>query len=219
MFDHVFDTHDIHLDANRQSVAIGGTPLFWIAKRFFDITLSLLLLPLLACFAVVLLVANPAWNRGSLFFVQKRMGKNCRPFHAIKFRSMVHIAEILRGPEDPIEVHRITRLGKLLRRTRIDELPQILNVLKGEMSLIGPRPDYFDHATAYLATVPGYRERHAVKPGISGLAQVSIGYVETSEGAKTKTLADIHYIKTASFALDAKLVLQTVYTVFARLGS
>ncbi len=219
VFDHVFDFHNTRTDANRRSVAIGGTPLFWIAKRFFDIALSLLLLPLFACFSVVLLVMNPVWNKGPLFFVQKRMGRNCQPFHAIKFRTMVHVAEILRGPEDPIEVHRITQLGHLLRSTRIDELPQILNVLKGDMSLLGPRPDYFEHARTYLDTVPGYRERYAVRPGISGLAQVSVGYVDSTEGTKLKTRADLHYIRNAGFAQDTLLVYQTIYTVVSRIGS
>lgn len=219
MCDFIFESHDIRLNSNPKPVVVGGSPAFWAAKRLFDITLSLFLLPVLAFFALGLFVVNPFWNRGPLFFVQSRMGKNCRPFYAVKFRTMMPAAEILRGPEDPIEHERITGLGHLLRRSRIDELPQILNVLMDDMSLIGPRPDYFAHATSYLATIPGYRERHTVRPGISGLAQVSIGYVESTEGVKSKTQADLHYIKNASFGMEAKLVFQTICTVFARVGA
>ena len=127
-----------------------GNKLFWINKRIFDIILSLLLLPLLFMISIILLVFNLFFNRGKLVFIQKRMGKNCEVFFAIKFRTMTHVKEITRKCDDPIEIYRITPLGKVLRKMRIDELPQILNVLKGDMSLIGPRPDYYVHALEYL---------------------------------------------------------------------
>lgn len=219
MFDHVYEPTGASFQAKKADVVVGGSPVFWVLKRAFDIGMSLLLLPFLSILAVLLLALNPRGNPGPLFYIQTRMGKDCRPFKAIKFRSMLSAAKILRGPEDPVESHRITRLGNILRRTRIDELPQILNVLKGDMSLIGPRPDYFEHACTYLATVPGYRERHSVRPGISGLAQVSVGYVSSTEGTRSKTQADLHYIRDAGLALDAKLFLRTIYTVLARAGS
>lgn len=219
MFDYIFDSHDIYLKASQKPFVISGGPVFWAAKRAFDIAVSLLLLPVVVLFALLLVILNPVWNQGPLFFIQTRMGKHCRPFRTVKFRSMQSVAEIRRGPEDPVEEHRITRLGHVLRCTRIDELPQILNVLKGEMSLIGPRPDFFDHAASYLVSVPGYRERHVVRPGISGLAQVAVGYVATSEGTKSKTEADLYYIENAGFALDTRLALQTIYTIFARRGT
>lgn len=219
MFDYVFDSHDIYLKARQKPFVVGGGAVFWAAKRIFDITVSLMLLPLVAIFAAILLIINPLWNAGPLFYVQTRMGRHCRPFRTVKFRTMQSVTTILRGPEDPVEAHRITRLGRLLRLSRIDELPQILNVLKGEMSLIGPRPDYFEHARSYLASVPGYRERHVVRPGISGLAQVAVGYVASSEGTKSKTRADLYYIENAGFALDTRLALQTIYTIFAYRGA
>jgi len=132
-----------------------GNKLFWINKRIFDIIFCLLLLPVLFITAIILLVFNRYLNPGRLFFVQKRMGKNCEFFFAIKFRSMSDVKKISRKYNDPIETNRITPLGNVLRRARIDELPQILNVLKGEMSLIGPRPDYFPHALEYLKNVEG----------------------------------------------------------------
>lgn len=135
-----------------------------VSKRFFDIAMSILLLPLLCVLALVLLMLNPFYNKGNLFFVQPRMGRDCKPFKAIKFRSMRAVPKIIRGADSPLEIDRITSLGGFLRKSRIDELPQVINVLLGQMSLIGPRPDYFDHAVEYLEKIPGYRERHAVRP-------------------------------------------------------
>ena len=103
--------------------------LFWINKRIFDIVLSLLLVPLLFTIGIILLVFNLFFNQGGLFFIQKRMGKDCEFFFVIKFRTMLNVKEINRKYDDPIETNRITRLGKVIRKMRIDELPQILNVL------------------------------------------------------------------------------------------
>ena len=117
------------------------------------------------------------------------MGKNCSVFSAIKFRTMAPVKEITRKYDDPIETHRITAFGKILRKSRIDELPQILNVLKGEMSLIGPRPDYYIHALEYLKNVKGYRERHIIRPGITGLSQIRLGYAEGLEATAKKSIS------------------------------
>lgn len=200
-------------------VFLGSNRVFWIAKRLFDIVGSLFLLPLLGLCIMSLLILNPFLNPGRLLFIQKRMGRECRPFFAIKFRSMRAVDAIERGPNDPVEVQRITPLGKFLRKSRIDELPQILNVIFGEMSLIGPRPDYFSHAIDYLKNVPGYRERHIVRPGISGLAQVDLGYVEGTEATRKKVHADHHYINEAGFAQEGALVVKTIVTVLARAGA
>jgi lipopolysaccharide/colanic/teichoic acid biosynthesis glycosyltransferase len=158
-----------------------GNKLFWINKRMFDLSVCILLLPLLFIISIILLIINIPFNSGSLFFIQDRMGKNCSVFSAIKFRTMVPVKEITRKYDDPIETNRITSFGKILRKSRIDELPQILNVLKGEMSLIGPRPDYYIHALEYLKNVNGYRERHIIRPGITGLSQIRLGYAEGLE--------------------------------------
>ena len=116
-----------------------------------------------------------------------------------------------RRPRNPI--------GWLLRRTHIDELPQLLNVLKGEMSLIGPRPDYFEHAQVYLGVVPGYRERHIVKPGISGYAQIEVGYADGIETVQRKVNADLHYIRNASFLFDTWIAWRTIIVVVTRKGT
>jgi len=218
VFHYVFESSEVSSEAQENAHAIGGSTVFWVAKRVFDIVASLILLPFMLVFAVTLLVINPIWNRGPVFFLQQRMGKDCQPFTAFKFRTMDPIDAIQRGHDDPIEQHRITKLGRLLRKARIDELPQILNVLNGDMSLIGPRPDYFAHAETYLSTVPGYRERHVIRPGISGFAQVHLGYVESADAARGKTSADLYYIRNAGFMLEAKIFLHTVYTVIMRAG-
>lgn len=197
---------------------ISGSRAFWLSKRFFDLVVSILLLPCLIAFCIVALVLNPFFNKGPLFYIQTRMGKNCRPFKAIKFRTMSVVTKIVRGHDDPIEVDRITLLGGFFRRTRIDEVPQIINVLLGDMSLIGPRPDYYEHAKKFLAIVPGYRARYHVRPGISGLAQVSLGYAEGIEETRKKTHADHYYISNVNFKMDTKIALQTVITMATQAG-
>jgi lipopolysaccharide/colanic/teichoic acid biosynthesis glycosyltransferase len=195
-----------------------GSSGYRASKRVFDVVISLILLPALLLAALVLLVLNPFMNRGTLFFVQERMGRGMTPFNAWKFRSMEE-ANVTRGAFDALDSHRITPLGRLLRESRIDELPQIFNVLRGEMSLIGPRPDYYPHACVYSEQVPGYRERCAMLPGITGYAQVEIGYVEGLEGLKAKIAADLHYQRLASLSFDLWITWRTVSVVLGRQGS
>jgi lipopolysaccharide/colanic/teichoic acid biosynthesis glycosyltransferase len=191
---------------------------FSFFKRGLDITFCLALLPLAAVVGLVLLIANPFLNQGKLIFAQIRMGRNCKPFVAYKFRSMRKVAKITRGAHDPLELERITKLGAILRKTRSDELPQIFNVLRGDMSLIGPRPDYITHARQYLRQIPGYRARHAVRPGISGLAQTELGYAEGVSAVASKVKADIYYINNAGFSLETWIFWRTVMTVLGHKG-
>ena len=195
-----------------------GNKLFWINKRIFDILVSLMLFPFFFITAITLLVLNRFFNPGELFFIQERMGRDCEVFFAIKFRSMLHVEEITRKYNDPIETNRITPLGKVLRKMRIDELPQILNVLKGEMSLIGPRPDYYIHALEYLKSVEGYRERHIVRPGITGLSQIRLGYVESLKATSKKVLIDNYYIQNAGYVYELKIIFKTIYIIIKGLG-
>lgn len=194
-------------------------PGFWAAKRGFDIALGLALLPLLALVALALLLLNPAFNRGPLFYTHARMGQGLVPFTMVKFRSMTAAAEIARGANDPVEAHRITRLGGLLRTLRLDELPQVLNVLRGEMSLIGPRPDYAPHALAHAQTLRGYEQRYRVRPGISGLAQVRQGYTHDKTGARGKLRYDLRYIRHAGFRMETYILLRTLRTVLTGFGA
>jgi lipopolysaccharide/colanic/teichoic acid biosynthesis glycosyltransferase len=194
--------------------------LYPAVKRGTDILfVALVLLPATASVALILLFLNPVLNPGPLLYRPVRMGRHCRPFRAYKFRTM-HGPDGAerRGPDDPIETDRITTLGRILRRARLDELPQVVNVLRGEMSLIGPRPDDIDHARVFVATIPGYRQRHAVRPGISGLAQVELGYVHGHDGTRRKTEVDLRYIREAGPGLDLQIFWRTIRTVIDMKG-
>jgi len=195
-----------------------GNKMFWINKRLFDIIVCLLLIPLLLISSIIILLLNYFFNSGSLFFIQDRMGKDCVAFSAIKFRTMKHIKEITRKYDDPIEVNRITSFGKILRKSRMDELPQILNVLKGEMSLIGPRPDYYIHALEYIKIVRGYRERHIIRPGITGLSQIRLGYAEGLEATAKKAFVDNYYIQNVNYVIELKIIGNTILTIIRGMG-
>ena len=195
-----------------------GNKMFWINKRIFDMFVCLLLIPFLFISSIIILFLNYFFNPGSLFFIQDRMGKNCNVFCAIKFRTMVPVKKITRKYNDPIETNRITSFGKILRQSRIDELPQILNVLKGEMSLIGPRPDYYIHALEYIKNVKGYRERHIIRPGITGLSQIRLGYAEGLEATAKKASVDNYYIQNVNYILELKIVVNTIITIIRGTG-
>jgi lipopolysaccharide/colanic/teichoic acid biosynthesis glycosyltransferase len=208
-------------------VAHGGNPAsiyhmtasFRVIKRTFDIVIAVLALPLILLTALILLIINPIWNAGPLFFMQTRMGRNCQPFRAMKFRTMRPAQQIMRGPDDPLEAERITSVGRFLRRNRIDELPQFFNIIFGQMSLIGPRPDYWDHATHYLDFIPGYRQRHVVRPGITGLAQVDGGYAEGVNATVEKTRHDLRYIRRAGLKMEMYVLWRTIYVVLTGFGA
>ena len=195
-----------------------GNKMFWINKRLFDIIVCLLLIPLLFIYSIIILFLNYFFNPGSLFFIQDRMGKDCVAFPAIKFRTMLVAKEITRKYDDPIETTRITSFGKVLRKSRIDELPQIINVLKGEMSLIGPRPDYYIHALEYLKNVKGYRERHIIRPGITGLSQIRLGYAEGLEATAEKASVDNYYIQHVNYIIELKIIGNTIITIIRGMG-
>ena len=187
-------------------------------KRAFDVIGAIILLVPLVVFAILLCGLNPFLNRGSVLFLQKRMGYHCKPFTALKFRTMTVGSGLARGAFDGLETDRITGLGSFLRKTRIDELPQIINVLRGEMSLIGPRPDSYDHARVYLRVVPGYQERHQIVPGISGFAQTEVGYVDGLDGVHRKVAADLHYIANATLRFDLWITWRTLAVVVGQRG-
>jgi exopolysaccharide biosynthesis polyprenyl glycosylphosphotransferase len=185
-----------------------------LLKRSMDLVGSLALLLLSS--PVLLLVAAliPLTSKGSAWFRQERVGTNGKPFHILKFRTMVADAEQHSGPvlaseSDP----RITPLGRFLRATRIDELPQLFNVLKGDMSLVGPRPERAFFVEQFEREFPAYELRHAVKPGLTGLAQVVGRYSTTVE---RKLHFDLLYIYNYSLLLDLKILLQTIRVVLQR---
>lgn len=212
---------DFHSEATglERARPCGDTTSRDFSKAAFDVVVSLLLLLPLAMVAVFLLCANPFFNAGPLVFRQTRMGQDCRPFTAFKFRTMTVARAGTRGAFDALEVDCITGLGRVLRKMRLDELPQIINVLRGEMSLIGPRPDSYDHACVYLQKVPGYAQRHSVIPGISGFAQTEVGYVDGLDGIERKVRADLYYLRHASFRFDMWITWRTLCVVLGRKGS
>lgn len=212
-----------HFDAAGSSYEQQETPP-WpvrvrIVKRIVDIHFALVALPTLAVTMIALLVLNPFFNPGPLFFRQERMGQGGVPFRVWKFRTMAPCDTSKRGHDDPLEEHRISRLGAILRKTRIDELPNFINVLRGEMSLIGPRPDMVEHAIAYSATIPRYRERFRVKPGITGLAQIRYGYADHERAVRRKAQNDFIYIDRYSLGLDLHIILRTIAVMATGFGA
>lgn len=196
---------------------VGGTKVFWKAKRIGDVILSLLLLPLLLGAAVVVVLLNPAFNRGPLLFRQRRIGLHERTFVMLKFRTMQGDAEHARFASE--ETHRVTWFGRCLRRYRIDELPQVINVLRGDMSLIGPRPEQPEFAETFRMALPGYHLRHAIKPGVSGLSQVLEGYTSDADGTQRKLALDLRYIRRSGFRMEAYIFWRTLVTVLTGYGA
>jgi putative colanic acid biosysnthesis UDP-glucose lipid carrier transferase len=185
-------------------------------KRATDLVLGtvllLLVLPLMGAVAAVIRFDTP----GPVLFRQKRLGVNNSTFEILKFRTMVHVPgselEVIQARRhDP----RVTRAGRFLRRTSLDELPQLLNVLNGSMSLVGPRPHALAHGEQYATVIDGYGERHSVQPGITGWAQVNGLRGETDTLAKMQRRIDhdLAYIENQSLLLDLKILLMTVGTV------
>ena len=189
------------------------------SKAAIDYTFCLLALPVLFLLCVALMIMNPFVNPGPLFFKQERMGQGGRSFVMWKFRTMTESNEAARPHDAPLEYDRITLLGHFLRKTRMDELPNMINILRGEMTLVGPRPDAIEHARAYSALIPHYRMRFQAKPGITGLAQVRSGYADTKRAVMLKAKHDSFYIDRASLLLDLHIIWCTVGVVIRGSGA
>jgi exopolysaccharide biosynthesis polyprenyl glycosylphosphotransferase len=188
-------------------------------KRLMDLSISLFALILGLPIALLLAILIKIESRGSPFFIQERIGKDGKPFRLVKFRSMVQDAEVQTGPiwaavDDP----RITRIGKFIRRWRLDEIPQLLNVLRGEMSLVGPRPERREFVEELKSKVPYFMERLSVKPGITGWAQAESSYASSVEESQRKLEYDLYYIKNISFLLDTLILLKTLKVILLGKG-
>jgi sugar transferase (PEP-CTERM system associated) len=217
--------HKIMLDTLQPSWMIFSSdftvsPFQRLFKRLSDIVLAslglVLATPLMLLVTAIVKLGSP----GPIFFVQERVGQYGHPFVLIKFRSMYTDAEIFSGPvfaqqRDP----RIAPLGGWLRRLRLDELPQLFNILSGDMSFVGPRPerDYF--VKQFQREIPFYMQRLSVKPGLTGWAQVNYPYGETIEDTIEKLQLDLYYIKNMSLFLDLLILLKTVKTILLMRGS
>ncbi len=195
------------------------TPAAMMVHRLLDWLLLLFVLPLALPLMLVIALAIKLDSKGKVFFVQERIGQHNKPFFMVKFRSMHTDAEkngaVFASQGDP----RITRVGRLIRPFRLDELPQIFNVLKGEMSFIGPRPEQSAFVAKLEQAIPFYGYRHVVKPGITGWAQVSQGYAADTDATRIKLEHDFFYLKHLSLALDLYILARTFWTILSRFGA
>jgi exopolysaccharide biosynthesis polyprenyl glycosylphosphotransferase len=189
-------------------------------KRAFDIVMSSLLLLLASPIMLLTAIAIKLDSRGPLIYRQERVGLGGRPFMCLKFRSMRVDAEkdgVARWATK--NDSRVTRVGAFIRKCRIDELPQLISVLRGEMSLVGPRPERPSFVQQLQAEIPFYDIRHSVKPGVTGWAQVRYSYGASVEDARRKHQFDLYYVKNHSLFLDLLVLVETVSVVLFREGA
>ncbi|MEM8704975.1 MAG: sugar transferase [Actinomycetota bacterium] len=186
-------------------------------KRLLDIALALLGLPVLAVATAFVAVVNPLANRGSVLFRQERVGKNGNPFRILKFRTMTG-ASAGAGTWTSDDDDRITAFGAILRRTHVDELPQLLNVLRGELSIVGPRPEQPHYVDELSRKLPFYDLRHLVQPGLTGWAQVNQGYAASEADALEKLQFEFWYLRHQSMSMDLRVMARTVRSVLQGRG-
>lgn len=189
-----------------------------LIKRFIDLFFSFLLGVIALPVGILTAIAIKLESPGPVFYRQARTGLYNKQYEVIKFRSMRNDAEKNGAQWASQNDTRVTKVGNFIRKTRIDELPQLINVFKGEMSLVGPRPEREVFITDLEKEIPYYRFRHAVKPGITGLAQVKYPYGASVDDAIWKHKYDVFYIKHQSFYLDIKILLLTVKVVLFGMG-
>lgn len=192
---------------------------YLVFKRWIGILLILFTLPLTLFIMLLTAIAIRLESKGSVLFIQKRVGLNGTEFDIYKFRSMCIDSEKEGAKFADQDDDRVTKVGKFIRKTRIDELPQLFNVLKGEMSLIGPRPEQKVFVDQFNQDIPNYALRHLVRPGISGYAQVMQGYTASEEQTKVKLEFDLYYIQNISFSLDLLIFFKTLHTMLTGFGA
>ncbi|NUO08240.1 MAG: sugar transferase [Candidatus Brocadia sp.] len=208
-FKHINDMWMLHVVISKPKLY--GKLIKSIVEIFFALTLFVLLMPAMLIIALLIKIDS----RGRVFYTQERIGKDGKEFTIIKFRTMVENAEsntgaVYTADNDP----RITKVGRFLRKWRLDEIPQLLNVIKGEMSLIGPRPERYVFIQDFEGKIPFYTQRLAVRPGLTGWAQVKYPYASSIEQTEEKLQYDLYYIKNMSFILDVVVLLKTITVVF-----
>jgi lipopolysaccharide/colanic/teichoic acid biosynthesis glycosyltransferase len=191
-------------------VTLAPLGIYGVCKRAGDVTCALVLLVLTAPLLLVAMLLVKLTSRGPALYTQTRVARGGRPFTIYKLRTMIHKCESLTGarwsvPGDP----RVTPVGRFLRRTHLDELPQLWNVLRGDMSLVGPRPERPEFVPQLEQAIPSYRERLAVRPGVTGLAQVQLPPDTDLESVRVKLAYDLYYARNIGFWLDLRLALAT----------
>jgi lipopolysaccharide/colanic/teichoic acid biosynthesis glycosyltransferase len=187
------------------------------AYRAFELALSAAVLLVCLPALVAIGAAIALTSRGPVLYRQRRVGRDGRPFTLLKLRTMTVGAERT-ASWAPSQAHRVTWLGRPLRRFRVDELPQLWNVLRGDLALVGPRPEQIPIVEMLELRLPHYDVRHCIRPGITGWAQVNVAYGGSVEGALAKLQADLYYVKNASVRLDALIIWLTVKAVLAGAG-
>lgn len=201
---------------DKKPVKVGGNKGYLVVKRIFDVVVAAIASALLLVPMAILAILIRIDSEGPALFCQERLGKNGKPFVMYKFRSMRMDAEA-DGPKwANKDDERCTKLGKVLRSSRLDELPQLINILKGDMSFVGPRPErayFYDEFEKYI---PNFRDRLLVLPGLTGHAQVNGGYELLPE---EKIVYDMEYIANRSWKMDCLCMLKTVAVVFSREGA
>ena len=195
------------------------SPLYQFVKRLLDIAAVLVTLPVTLPVMLLTALAIRLDSPGPALFVQTRVGQGNREFRIYKFRSMRTDAEVAGAQLAQTGDNRITRVGSIIRKTRLDEFPQFLNVLLGDMSIIGPRPEQRPFVAHFEDEIPFYSYRHVVKPGITGWAQVMQGYASDTDDTRIKLQYDLYYIKHFSLWLDMLIVFKTIRTVLTGHGA
>ncbi len=199
--------------------AVDRSSIYEPFKRLIDTVLVVLSLPFVLLIGVPTALLIKATSPGPVVFRQERVGLHGRPFTLYKFRTMREDAEV-GGPQFADDSDdRITPVGAVLRKFRVDELPQLWNVLRGELSVVGPRPEQVEFARRFATEIPFYDERHLVRPGITGWAQVNQGYAATTEETMEKLRYDLFYVKHMGFWLDIRILGKTIWTVAAGDGA
>jgi len=205
---------NIHPSSLIFSEGFKRSSIFKSLKRALDIIVSLLSLMLFAPLILIISLAIRMDSKGPVFYRQERVGEDEKKFSLLKFRSMNVDAEENGPVWAKVDDERVTRVGQIIRKLRFDEIPQMFNVLKGEMSFIGPRPERPFFVDSLKNEIPFYSERHVVKPGITGWAQISYQYGASKEDALEKLKYDLYYIKHMSLILDLMILFETIKIVF-----
>ncbi len=214
---HGRETHGEQGFAKVASLPINGA--YVSLKRTIDVALVVLTAPIWLLMCALIAVVIRLDSNGPVIFSQQRAGRAGKPFTLYKFRTMVHEADA-NGAQFAVQYdERLTRVGTALRRFRVDELPQLWNVLRGDLSLVGPRPEQLPFVERFGRTIPFYTHRHLIRPGVTGWAQVNFGYADNEIETVEKLSYDLYYLKHVSPWLDLSILGRSVWTVLSGFGA